>query len=293
VVGRWYRDTLPIFNIVAADGTVVGPLFSTRVGEPLIDLIDVTVGGNFVNCQGTYYQTVLDDWNTIVNEFKQYSAPVQEMVSDGGPPGLLCSTTTRLVTKMIDGSRVGNPSVSARVCQSLNFCENKPFDIVKIAGKHTIMGKKPPGKGVEAIPDASLLDLQTSTIVAKFPISQEAQELYDIIILPTSRTSQTNDVLLKSQVQVMGKEAYSYGQSTVGVTVAATGAGEWARVNQYANELVTGLARGETTKFQLIFDKLIRGSHAGMLAGLLGGLAKSFFPGNDAIIDTISSVVPI
>lgn len=292
VVGRWFRDTLPIFNIVGADGTVIGPLFAPD-DSYTIDPIDCTSGGNFVNVQGTFYEGVVMDWNDQVESWKEFSAPVQEIASDGGPPGLLCATTNRLLNKMLGEGVNSAAAVPARVCQSLNFLENKPFDIVKIGSRKSLVSKPPVKEGVKAIPDASLLSLITNTIVSKFPISQEAQELFDIIILPTSRPSENNDVLLKSMLQVMGKESYSYAQSVTGIVVSSTGAGEWSRCNQYANELVTGLARGETTKFQQIFAKLISAGHAGMLASLLGGIAKGIFPGNDAIIDTISNIVPI
>jgi len=293
VVGRYFRDTLPEINVLNADGTVFGPLFSTIPGELPIDFIDCTTSGTFTNVIGTYYQNALDDWNEAVNKFKQYSAPVQPMIGDAGPKGLLSGVATRLVKRLEDPSEFQKvPTLPAKISQSLNFCANKPYDPVKVDGV-TQLVKKGVQKGVKALPDATILSLTTDVITSRFEITQEMYELFNIIILPTDRPDESNDVLNQPMIQVMGMETFSYEMSSPTLVVSGTGSGEWNRLNSYANELVTGLARGEVTKFQQIFAKLISEGEAGVLAEMLGGVLGGIFPSAAPIIKTVASFVPV
>jgi len=291
VVGRYYRDTLPIINIVDANGVALGPLFDSTIIEQPIDFIHCEGPGGFVNVQGNYYQTAVDDWNTAVEKYKQYSSPVQEILCDSGPKGLLACVTTRLIKSMsIEGDLV---SVPVRVAQSLNYLSNKPYDPIKMGGKIQLVKRKKDPKDPKIIPDATIVNLTTSTITSKFEITQEMSELLNLICLPTDRPDETNDVLLKSMIQVIGKQPYSYNSNTVVIQVGGTGAGEWMRLNQLANECVTGLGRDITTKFQEVFKKLITDGEGGFLTSMLAGVVKGIFPGSDAIVDTIASVSPI
>lgn len=295
VIGRWYRDTLPVVNIVGPDGNVVGPLFSAVPGESPIDYIDCSYNGQFINVQGVYYQNVLQDWNDQVEKFRQYSVDCQPMSSDSGPKGLLIATTTRL-QKVLDleppsTGEVQRNTVPGKIAQGLKFIANKPFEAVLGSdGKKTLIRR---ASSVKLQPDATLLTVTTTDILSKFPLSEEILGLVDIIILPSDRPSKVNDVFTKQQIQTIKKEPLSYARDVTQSVQAGTGAGEFNRLNEYANQLVTGLAREETTKFQAVFKHLISNGKAGFLAGVLGGIAKTIFPGSESTIDTIASMVPI
>lgn len=296
-VGRWYQDTLPIFQIVDPNtGTSLGPLYSVVPGEPVIDFIDCTVSGKPVNVIGSYYQTVMADWNEAVNEFKDESMTVQPMMNDAGPKGLLIAMSNRLINNIDAESSVAKkkdkvPVVPQRISNSLRFLSNGKYDVIKENGMNKIVPKKQDPK-VGALLPANILDFATVDVVCRFPVTSEAYELFNVIILPKNRLDPTNDVFNKQIMQVAGKMPFSYAENVTTNGIVGTGMGEWDRLNQFANEMITGFAREGTTKFQEIWKKLIIDGKGGALGSLLGGVGKAIFPGNDALIDGIESFFP-
>jgi len=287
VVGRWYRDTLPIINIVDNAGNVFGPLFSTPA-EASIDFIDCTAGGSFVNVQGTFYANCLDDWNSEVTKFIQYSTPIEEIATDSGPKGLEVVLASRVLRSLENAGE--QSKMPMKISDSLKFLANKPYETGNVKTRTIIRRAE---ENVKALPDATIVDLATAEILSKFAVSQELHTLYDLVILPKERPDETNDVLTKSMIQVQGKLPYSYEQDTTSFIIGGTGSGEWNRLNTYAEEFLTGQGKDEVTKFQQVFHRLVVEGKGGFLANLLGGIAKQVIPGSDAIVDTIASIVPI
>ena len=297
VIGRWYRDTLPIINIVNTDGKVIGPLFTTPANENPIDLIDCTYNGQFINVQGTYYQTVLQDWNDEVEKIRAYSAPCQPLMNDSGPKGLLLASTTRLLKVLqlepgkVDEKDTTRNVVPARLAGCLDFIANKPFESVRAPDGKKVLVRRSSSVKLQA--DASVLTTTTTAIISKFSLNEEVLGIIELLILPHDRPSNVNDVLTKEQIQVIKREPIGYARDVVTSVQAGTGAGEYSRLDEYANQLITGPAREATTKFQEVFKHLIENGKGGFLAKMLGSVAKTIFPGNENMIDTIADLVPV
>jgi len=285
IVGRWYLDTPPNFQIEKLDGSLID-MFAPLALLDTIDLIDCTNNNNYINVQGEYYLNVMSNWNEAVKNAKAQSAPVQPINTDGGPRGLLVAMSGRLLKKIDNDELTKKHAAPIRLANTLKYVKNKPYaEGADKEGRKYIYPND-----VKALPSASVLNLTTNSILSRFQATQEMMSLFQLLILPTERVDDENDVLSQSMLQVMGKYAHSFQLSNYQAT--ATGAGEWNRLNLYANELITGLGRDENSKFQEIFGHLIKEGKGGFLSQILGGAVNSFFPGNEALVNGIASMVP-
>lgn len=302
ILGRYVLDS-PVTPYVQPDNGATGwDLFLPPSG-PTINLIDGTIGNSqYVNLSGSYYKTVMQNWNYFLaeqatNMITEYG-PIQ---GDQGAPGLGALFYTGVVASVDDTidrpknvaikyakwaeiisnkARAEPPPVKERIKQSRSLSVNE-----------TKMEKKKSVADIQALAPATLATLTKKWSTSVFKLSAEQQQFLDFIITPCMRLdpNNTNDQLSLEMYQVEAREAIS---SWYAGEANESGGAEWSRLGAYAGSMVTGIGKQTNNEFAVIIKKLVENGEAGMLASILGGVAKSFFPEASGVIDTVSSIVP-
>jgi hypothetical protein len=284
VLGIYIEDTPPVFQY---NGSGEGPvnLFTTfDPPQTAINIIDGSIAGALVNLNGLYYQQIVNDWNDFVTGVSAVTCNTASIRSDGGPQGL----GVLHLTRMVELQSQSGPDVSAnrnrRGPAAYRYIKNLPTGygtIEPVVDKRKSMPK--------AIPPATASQLATKCFLNQFPFKPELMNLYNFMVLPVIRRSEpAEDVLTISQYCIEVGEPISV--QNLGIP----GGGEMlSRAEEFAAMCVPGLAREAGSTYVEIMNHLATMGKSGILASLLGGIAKNIFPSASGVIDTVASFVPI
>lgn len=303
VLGRYVLDS-PVTPVVVIDnGGGTWDLFLPPSG-PNINLIDGTIGNSqYVNLSGSYYKTVLANWNYFMTQAAKVIADYGPIQGDQGAAGLGAIFYTGVVASVDDTYRVPR-NIAIKYAKFADIIKNKngsaeqveqKMESVKIGRSMERTGSDPKlvkrQPSVKALAPATLATLTKKWSTSAFKISAEQQQFLDFIITPCMRLdpNNTNDQLSIEMYQIEAREpisAFYSGEPN------ESGGAEWSRLGAYAGSMVTGIGKQTNNEFACIIKRMVESGEAGMLASILGGVAKSFFPEASGVIDTVSSIVP-
>jgi len=297
ILGRYVTDipAEPQYEI----GSTAYPLFWS-VPQSNINLVDGSIAANdYVNLNGTHYQTCLSVWNAAIGKLKAVLQQTTSLAGDQGPLGLGALFYTAVV------SAGGNPSLKIKAPSKLlkspylaNIKNVYPTeDDKKIKSSDRSDSKKniekcDSKKNVKALPPASIISETQLFTTSGVPPPTEMQALLDSLIVPVVRLDPNgnDDQLTLQMYQIETKECLS---SKYEANPNYAGGAVWSRISKLAEYCITGVGHDSAGEYAAIVDQLSKHNDAGMLSGLLGGLAKSFLPPDaHGIVDTVADLLP-
>jgi len=281
VLGRYIEDIPAFFTYVGSDGLVYNVFES--LPQATINLINgASSSSQYVNLNGNYYQGMLSDWNTLLQELSTVTTVTTTIVGDAGPPGLgiLFYTAVQDLTSLNPGPD-SNVGATPKLVKALKHVKNATRTYEKNA------------KGLPtAIPPASITTLTTTQTTTNFNYSAAIAAMYDSLITPQIRLdiNSPEDQLSLQMYQCEVREPIATAWNT---TLSATGSGLASRLNRLALMCVPGIARSSSAEYDAIIEMLSMHNQAGMLSSILGGFAKSILPPDmHGIVDVVSDLVP-
>jgi hypothetical protein len=297
VLGRYVTD-VPAEPQYVFDG-VSYPLFS-NVSQSNINLVDGTISANnYVNLNCTHYQTCLAVWNATIGQLKAVLQPTTSIAGDQGPLGLGTLFYTAVV------SAGGNPTVQikapAKLLKSPYLAniknvypteDEKKNKSVDRTDSKKLLDKVDSKKNVKALPPASIISETQLFTTSGVPPPTEMQALLDSLIVPVVRLDPNgnDDQLTLQMYQIETKECLS---SKYESNPNFAGGAVWSRISKLAEYCITGVGHDSAGEYAAIVDQLSKHNDAGMLSGLLGGLAKSFLPPDaHGVVDTVADLLP-
>jgi len=293
ILGRYEADNDIEFQYQVGDEFY--PLFDTTPQAP-INLTNGQINQNeYVNLNSSYYQTCLSYWTDAVGRLKNIMASTTSIVGDHGPMGLGVLYYTSVVHTTPQDTLA---AVTAKAAKHLRspFVKNVINDGTKtveieVATKNALV-RQSSKKEVKALPPATLLTATQSYTTAAVPVGSEMQAFLDSIIVPVIRLDPNGnaDQLSLQMYQIETKEVVS-AKSLAALNTG--GGGLLSRLAKYAILCLTGLAHDSGGEYDRILQQLKGHNDAGMLAGILGGLAKTFLPPDaHGIVDTVADILP-
>jgi len=283
VLGRYIQDTPVTPQYTLSDG-VNYPLFDPPGNQQVINLIDGTINSNnYVNLNSSYYQTKMANYNFFISELTEVVSKTTSIVGDNGPPGLGCLYYTSVQNK-----------VEETLLQALPRSSYAKYTntIVNLNRAPVVRSKSSKDSAPMAVPPATLATLTQNATTATLPINSELQSFLDTIIVPTIRLDPNgnSDQLSLQMYQIETKEGVT---TKYNDNANVSGGGAYSRLGKYAQLCITGVGHDSSSEYDKIMQALIEHNDAGMLSGILGGLAKTILPPSmHGIVDTISDVVP-
>jgi len=293
VLGQYVQDTIPVPAYTFNGQTY--PLFEVQPQVPISLINGNTTGNNYVNFNSNYYQVCLSNWNEAVSRMKEYSASQTSIVGDAGPLGLGILYYTSVV-QSVDQTKIAGPA-NVKLSKYTEFMMNsksaEPPKIVKMDSKKGLgCMSNATIAPVQALPPATLVSMTQEFSTMSIPPSSEMQALLDTLIVPVIRVDPngTTDQLSLQMYQVEAKEPIN---STYNPYTNIGGGGLVARLGKLADLCITGIGHETGGEYDRVLQQLKAYNHAGMLSGLLGGLAKTFLPPEvHGIVDTVADVLP-
>jgi len=314
VLGRYVGDTNvdPIFLATSpneSDPTQPvynpTPLFQQGLGQLPINLIDGSYAGGYVDLNGQYYQSKLQDWNAFVSASLAVSSTIKTLGSDQGALGLVALTMTRIVNPNTTNSLTTPKIDVTKLNVDPKFLQKK--DSKKKVSPPPIV--KPPTvalrvknyqKSVQyeygVLPPATSSELVQGSLLSVTPLPSEYLSLVQNLILPSIRFDvEGSQVLNMPKYQTEYQEWVSLQYNSTG-TIAGSGIGPSSILQCWsvlAGWCIKG-AGGEMSEAARVFQLLSDKGHAGMLSSILGGLVKTILPPEaHGMVDTIAEVLPI
>lgn len=283
VLGRYVQDTPPVPQYIPPRGEPAVPIFAPTA-QQTINLIDGSVSpGQYVNLNGTHYQTAMAVWNNALGTLNAVLAPCASIVGDAGAPGL----GILFYTSVVKSAPQQTLALPTPVLKS-PYADTVVNGLPKRLNREKSLGKE---SKVQALPPASILYETQEFTTTALPPNTEMQALFDSLIVPVIRLDTGNDDQLSLQMyQVESKEGVS--SKYEGVTNPGAG-GVFSRLGKLAQLCVTDIGHDSSGEYQQTLTDIAKHNNAGMLAGLLGGLAKSFLPPDaHGIVDVVADVLP-
>jgi len=277
ILGRYVRDVPAIPQYLDSTGLAYNLFASTP--QTVINLIDgSTAPGTYVNLNGAYYQNAKSNVEVAIGLLKTVMVPVTSLVGDQGPLGLGCLFYTAVCSS---GEALPNLSAPKTFLMSdyTKLCKNS-------------LPRSGEKKNVGGLPPASIISETLNFTTTGIPPNSEMQALLDTIIVPVIRVDPNGsaDQLSLQMYQIEVKEPVS---SKYEANPNLGGGGVFSRLCKYADLCITGIGKDETSEYDTIMRDLSAHNRAGMLSGLLGGLAKSFLPPDaHGIVDIVSDILP-
>jgi len=290
ILGLYEQDVPPIPTYKGTDG-VSYTLFQER-NQQKINLVNGNLSpSEYVNFNSTYYQTALSAWSDAVSKLKAVLASTTSIVGDHGPMGLGALFYTSVVNTASLTRRAAAP-VKVYKSPFLNYIlNNEVRSEVEIQNAKS-MSKSDSKKNVKALPPASIITESQAFTTSALPVNSEMQAFLDSIIVPVIRVDPNGnaDQISIQMYQVETKEAIS----TKGMPFLNNGGGGiMARLGKMAIMCTTGIGHDSAGEYDRVLKELKAHNSAGMLAGLLGGLAKTFLPPDaHGIVDTVADILP-
>jgi len=315
VLGRYVEDTPTQYTVALPDptgtiipGTVYVDLF-TPLPQANIDLVDGSSSNGYVNLNGLYYyNNVMTNWNLFCGAAQQVTAGITTILGDKGPPGLPALSMTRVVKdvnqtfyfKAIDLDTLRpDPRFVRKDSKGKVVINNPPVKPALKSRLHKIIKNYQSDKttdGVLALPPSTASQLTVQTVLSVTRFGPEAYGMFQNLILPTIRFDPNNTQVLnqcKYQTETNEFVSYQMVNSGAGASGPNGNATELSNFAVLAGWCITGIA-GQTSEYANIIKLLSDQNHAGFLASLLGGFAKSILPPEvGGIVDAISEIVPI
>jgi len=315
VLGRYLDDVptqysiaLPEFNGTIIPTTIYADLFSPLT-QVSIDLIDGSSSSGYVNLNGLYYyNNVMTNWNLFCNAAQQVTTGITTVLGDKGPPGLPALSMTRVVKdvqqtfafKAVDYETLRpDPRYVRKDSKGKIIVNNPPPKPVLKSRLHKIIKNYQSDKstdGVLALPASTASQLTVQTVLSVTRFGPEAFGMFQNLILPTIRFDPSNPQVLnqpKYQTETNEFVSYQMVNSGAGATGPNGNATELSNFSTLAGWCITGIA-GQSSEYASIIKLLSDQNHAGFLASLLGGFAKSILPPEaGGIVDAIAEIVPI
>jgi hypothetical protein len=299
VLGRYAADTLPEFQYKSRSDGNYKPLFSSLpVPQQTVDLINGSLGGSssaFVDLNNAYYKTTLGNYNYTIEKLAMVSSPTVNIASaDAGPIGLGTLFTTTIVRYTPEQSL--STEGAAQSMQALMYGNSvRNFVPVKVSRAYSLKKNEKERDAtreqVTFLPAASLSGIQAIATTSTFKLTAEFKNLIATLIVPTVRLdSDQNDILSSEMYKIEVREPHCIEEAS------DLGPGNYSmftRLCHLGNICVPGMAKQYSNEYDRILQALSAEGHAGMLAGLLGGLAKNLLPPElHNIVDTVAGVVP-
>jgi hypothetical protein len=279
-VWGYYDDIQPEW--VLNNGTTIAKLFASPP-QKAISYVNCTIGGStYINANAAYYLMVMSQWNSAVTSLKEFV-----YITDLGNLSPPSSAFLMQMTRVYGNVKLNN---SSSVIPRLNFPSLKPItnlnalvrqDSKEFDKKRATIPMLPPPTNVQYITEQERFSM--------FPVIKELHDLTQYFILPSVRLdpTSTNDILNNIMYQTITGEGLRMPFSSQSISP-----GYLNRSMDQGNMSVEGAGKLWSSNYSNVLTKLAQEGNGGILAGLLGGLAKSIFPGADGVIDSIASVVP-
>jgi hypothetical protein len=291
VLGAYTLDSYPVPTYTSPNTGAFYDLFTNNPNQIGINLVNGQIGQNqFVNLNGTYYQTALSFWTEAVLKIKQVSEETTSIVGDQGPMGLGVLYATSIVKTYDSGPTVAAPSRLLRSPFLDLIGNNKRLEPPKTDGK--LARTNSAKSSVGALPPATIISETQAYGTYAYPPSAEIQAFIDSLIVPVIRLDPngTTDQLSLQMYQIEAREPCS-AKGEINVNVG--GGGIVTRLSRLASLCVTGVGRDQSSEYARIMELLSDHNNAGMLAGLLGGIAKSFLPPDaHGVVDVVADILP-
>jgi len=282
VLGRYIEDVPAFFTYKGSDGNT-WDVFNNAISQQNINLVNgASSASQYVNLNSNYYQGMLSDWNTFMQDVSTVTTITTTIAGDGGPPGLgiLFYTAVQDLTTLNPGPD-NNAGAQPKLVKALRNVKNA-----------TRTFEKGPKGLPTAIPPASIATLTTTQTTTNFNYSSAVAAMYDSLITPQIRLdiNSPEDQLSLQMYQCEVREPVATSWNT---TLSNTGSGLASRLYRLALMCVPGIARDSSSEYDAILEMLSMHNEAGMLSSILGGFAKSILPPDaHGIVDVISDLVP-
>lgn len=280
-VWGYYNDVPPVFSLPIPEEPGSIPIF--QVGDQkIINLVDCTISGNFINANGTYYNGVMSRWNDAVNRLKKY-VNVANAANLAPPSNAALLLQTRVFGYSPEKRALSVATRSSFPC--LRYITNIETYAAKPQRQSLSKNDKKTAEPTLPTPtdvDKIVIDEQTST----FPLARELYELSHYMTLPCVRFDPTssNDILNKVMYQTITYEGLSQIQNANTKTPAYL-----VRCDDVGSMCVEGAGKITGSTISTVLSSLAAKGNGGMLASLLGGVAKSLFPDASGLIDTVAT----
>jgi len=309
VLGRYRADTPSVYTYSAVTlvdsvpTALTQSLFTISAQSP-INLIDASRPDGYVNLNGSYYQNVMNDWNSFCGGVNKVSTVITAIGSDAGPPGLVVLSMTRQVQDSSNNTKhievVQNLELDTRYSKRQSVSKKvelapaatlRPLQIMKRVSNY----QKASALELGAIPPSTSSRLSSVSLTSIKAVTSEELSLLQNLIVPTVRFDPySTQVLTMSKYQTeVGEFSSAQFLNTTQLVAAPAGLASVLQTwSTLAGMCVKGQG-GECSEYASIMQMLCETGHAGFLAGILGGFAKSFLPPElHGVVDTVASVVP-
>jgi len=289
VLGQYVTDVVPIPGYTFNGQSY--PLFDAPPQLPISLINGNTTQNQYVNLNCNYYQTCLSNWNEAVSSMKEFSTSQTSIMGDAGPLGLGILYYTSVI-QSVDLTRV-KAAPNVKISKYADFIiNNKIREVPRICKTDSKKNVKDNASGVQVLPPASLMSMTQEFTTMSIPPSSEMQSFLDSLIVPVIRVDPngTTDQLSLQMYQMEVKEPIN---SSYNPYTNQGGGGIVARLGKLADFCVTGVGHDSGGEYDRIIQQLKSFNQAGMLSGLLGGLAKTFLPPDvHGIVDTVADILP-
>jgi hypothetical protein len=280
-VWGYYNDIQPVWNIPLPGEPSSVPLFTIpSADQKVIDLVDCNYSGNYINVNNSYYSMVLETWNSKISALKKY-VNVCDM-SNLSPPS---NSVLMQATRVYGYSSLGENKPETR--NILPFPCLKPISNLVVKESKDKKDNKDKKITLPAPTDVNKITIQE--VLCETPVQKEIHEMFEYMILPSVRFDpvSTNDILNKTMYQTITGEGLSQVQNAFSTAPAYLN-----RQKDTGDMCVEGLGKITSSSLSVIMRKLCAEGNGGVLASLLGGIAKNIFPNASGIIDTVATALP-
>jgi len=287
VLGVYVTDIPPNWVFFVDEDAI--PLFTANPSEPPISMVDGSSGSVFYNLNGSYYQSIMSEWNQFCQAVVQVTTGQLAIGNDNGPRGLSLLCFTNYEVSMTDTAfhkikhrKYGRNHVAnyAGAKRKIVREKSKTGEILtaKEKAEKILKKKKDEEDDVESLPPAALDTTTYSQTTMVTGVTDEELSLLGKMILPVFRLDPSgvdptnvamlatstiepclmNNTTMDSNGNITGRTILQWLEDSAGICVTGTAG---AQNSTYAEMMKLLAQRGDAGTL---------GNIAGMLLGQLG-----------------------